>query len=822
MTISYSWLKEYIDTKLSADKAAAILTDAGLEIEGIEPVESIRGGLAGLVVGRVLTCAAHPDSDHLSLTTVDVGTGAPLSIVCGAPNVAANQLVIVATVGAKLYPVGAAEGFAIKKSKIRGVESFGMLCAEDEIGVGTSHDGIIVLDDKSAFAVGTPAAEVFNLTGDTIFEVGLTPNRVDAASHYGVARDLAASLSLADNKIHKALLPSVTDFKAASHQVMVEVKNSQAAPRYMGVAMSGITIAPSPEWLQTKLRAIGINPKNNVVDITNFVLYECGAPLHAFDLDKVKGRKIIVQTVDAGTKLKTLDGVERSLAADDLVICNAENAPMCLAGVFGGADSGVSDTTTSIFIESAYFNPTYVRRTAKRHGLSTDSSWRYERGADPEMLPYALKRCALLVSELAGGKVVSDVVDIYPEKIEPFQVVVDLGRINRLIGKDIPMQTVETILTALEIEIIEKQGSEWKLRVPTYRVDVQREADIAEEILRIYGFNNIENPPFIKNVLTRGNMQTTDKLTGLISNMLTSLGLSETMSNSLTRASYYDDLKTLSPEKCVKIINPLSQDLNVMRQTLLFNMLEAVQLNVNRKNSDLKFYEVGNCYFYNSEFKGTLKAYHEKQCLGIMLTGRWALGNWNTKATQCNFFSLKSLIEKIFDRLGLNFFEGVITETPDNEIFDPSISAVYTIRREQLFEIGQVASAITDKFDIKAPVFYAELNIAVLQKLVNTVRVKVSELSKFQPVSRDLALLVDKNVSFAVLSDAAMRAEKKSLRSVTLFDVYTGDKLPADKKSYALNFVLEDTDKTLTDHEIDRIMGSITATFAKLGATLRV
>ncbi|MEG0814417.1 MAG: phenylalanine--tRNA ligase subunit beta [Mucinivorans sp.] len=819
MTISYNWLKEYIDTQLSADRAAEILTAAGLEIEGIEHVESIRGGLKGLVVGRVVECGKHPDSDHLSLTKVDVGANEMLQIVCGAPNVAAGQKVIVATVGTKLYPTGEADGFAIKKSKIRGIESFGMLCAEDEIGVGTAHDGIIVLDEAKNYEVGMAASEVFNLAGDTIFEVGLTPNRVDAASHYGVARDLAASLSLEDNKIHKAILPSVAAFSAVSDQVTVEVKNSQAAPRYMGVVISGITIAPSPEWLQNKLRAVGINPKNNVVDITNFVLHECGAPLHAFDMEKVGGQ-IIVKTVDAGTKLTTLDGVERTLAADDLVICNADR-PMCLAGVFGGADSGVSDSTTSVFIESAYFNPAYIRRTAKRHGLSTDSSWRFERGADPEILPYALKRCALLISELAGGKVASDVVDIYPAKIDPYQVTIDLDRINHLIGKEIPADKVELILEALEIKITDKQANVWQLSVPTYRVDVQREADIAEEILRIYGFNNVANPPFIKNVLTEGNMQTTDHLITVISNMLTSLGLSETMSNSLTSASYYQGMKNLSQEKCVKIINPLSQDLNVMRQTLLFNMLEAVQLNVNRKNSDLKLYEIGNCYSYNSEFAGTLKAYGQEQHLAIALCGKWSQNNWNDKGSASNFFNLKGLIEKIFDRLGLNFAEGVITEAPENELLDSSIAASYTIRREKLFEIGQVATQITNKFDIKIPVYYAEINVELLQKLVNTVRVKASELSKFQPISRDLALLVDQNVSFASLREAAMKAEKKALRSVTLFDVYTGDKLPANKKSYAVNFILEDTAKTLTDIEIDRIMTAITQSLEKLGATLR-
>lgn len=818
MTISYNWLKEYLNTDLDAQKAAEILTAAGLEIEGIQPMESIRGGLAGLVVGRVVECEKHPDADKLKITRVDVGDKEPLQIVCGAPNVAAGQSVIVATVGAKLYPTGAEEGFSIKRSKIRSVESLGMICAEDEIGVGTSHDGIIVLDESRNFKPGTPACEIFDLGNDTILEVGLTPNRVDAASHFGVARDLAASLSLINNVPTQAVLPSVEEFCEGQSQLTVKVENSDAAPRYMGVAMSGIKIAPSPEWLQKRLRSIGINPKNNVVDITNFVLHECGQPMHAFDLSKVDGREIVVRTVDAGTKFTTLDGVERTLAGDDLMICSATK-PMCLAGVFGGADSGVSDSTTEIFIESAYFNPAYIRRSAKRHGLSTDSSWRYERGADPDMLPYALKRCANLVAQLADGKVVSKVVDLYPKVIDPFKVTIDLDRINALIGKEIDSHKVETILTALQISIIERDGAVWRVEVPPYRVDIQREADIAEEILRIYGFNNIENPPYIKNVLTTGNRQTTDKLVSMVSNMLSSLGLSEIMSNSLTKSSYYEGLTQLSPDKCVKILNPLSSELDVMRQTLLFNMLEAISLNSNRKNSDLKLFEVGNCYSYNASLSGTLGAYGQEQHLAICVTGKWESGSWNEKSEQSTFFNVKELIETIFDRLGLNFYEGVLEENT-NELFN-AICASYSIRGSKLFDIGQVNPVLLKTLDIKAPVFYAEINVEKLQKLANTVKVKAAELSKYQVISRDLALLVDENVTFADLRSAAMKAEKKLLKSVSLFDVYVGDKLPAHKKSYALNFVIEDVTKTLNDIEIERVMSTITAALGKLGATLR-
>lgn len=817
MTISYNWLKEYLDTNIEAAKAAEILTAAGLEIESIEHVESIKGGLSGLVVGHVLECEKHPDADKLKVTKVDVGDVTPLQIVCGAPNVEVGQYVIVATVGAKLYPTGAEEPFAIKRSKIRGIESLGMICAEDEIGIGTSHDGIIVLEKE--FVPGCAASEVFNMAGDTVFEVGLTPNRVDAASHYGVARDLAASLSLVDNKDTKALLPSTKAFNEGSIKTKVEVKNHQAAPRYMGVEMDGIKIAPSPEWLQSKLRSIGINPKNNVVDITNFVLHECGEPMHAFDMDKVEGGEIIVRTVEDGTKFTTLDGVERTLAADDLMICSASR-PMCLAGVFGGLDSGVSDTTTRVFIESAYFNPIYVRRSAKRHGLSTDSSWRFERGADPEMLPYALKRCALLISELAGGKIVGEVVDIYPEPIKPFEVKIDLDRINKLIGKEIPDSIYDTILRSLEIEILTKNESQWTLSVPTYRVDIQREADIAEEILRIYGFNKIENPPFIKNVLTVGNRQTTDKLVGVVSNMLSSLGLSEIMSNSLTRSSYYQNFTQLSLDRSVKILNPLSNELDVMRQTLLFNMLEAISLNSNRRKSDLKLFEVGNCYFFDqNENANSVEAYRQEQHIAIGVTGRWTNGNWNEKSEVSDFFNIKELVEKIFDRFGLNFSEGVLEET-SNELLD-SISVQYTIRGGKLFDIGQVSTSILQKFDIKAPVYFVEMNVEKLQKLVNSVKVKAAELSKFQPISRDLALLVDENVTFEDLRKAAIKAEKKMLKNVSLFDVYVGDKLPVGKKSYALNFIIEDTTKTLNDIEIDKIMVAITQSLEKLGATLR-
>lgn len=814
MKISYNWLKEYIKTDLSAAEAAAILTAIGLEVEGQEKVESVPGGLQGLVVAQVLSCDKHPDADKLHVTTVDCGLESPIQVVCGAPNVAQGQKVILATVGTKLYPSDGSEGFVIKKSKIRGIESIGMLCAEDEIGIGTSHDGIIVLD--SDVAVGTPAAKYYNLTDDIVFEVGLTPNRVDAASHYGVARDLAAYLNI------KAELPSVEAFAIdnTSMPITVRVENPQAAPRYMGVTMSGIQIKPSPEWLQKALRAIGINPKNNVVDITNFVLHECGQPLHAFDLDRVQGHEIVVRNCAEGTSFTTLDGVERNLSAEDLMICNAER-PMCLAGVFGGMDSGVSDTTTSIFIESAYFNPVSVRKSAKRHGLSTDSSFRYERGTDPNMPSYALMRAALLIKELAGGQITSQVIDLYPEPRHPFQVDLSFVQINRMIGKEIPQQKVLEILRGLEIEVlaIDPQGM-MELRVPPYRVDVQRGADVIEDILRIYGFNNVENPHIIKNVITYGNQQTTDRLVDTFSELLASNGCTEIMSNSLTRSSYYQDLTSYPSEELVRIVNPLSTELDAMRQTLLFNALEAVVLNSNRRNGDLKMFEVGNCYRFDATKKdGTLKAYSEERRLGITVTGLARRASWNGAEIRSDFFTAKGLVEKIFDRFGLNFYEGTM-ETVSSDLYSEAIR--YTIRGGTLFEIGIVNKKIRAQFDIKAPVYFVELNIAKLQKLVNTVRVQATELSKFQSVKRDLALLVDTSVTFSELRSAATRAEKKLLKSVSLFDVYQGDKLPEGKKSYALNFVIEDSTKTLTDTEIDKIMATITAALEKsTGAQVR-
>lgn len=832
MKIAYNWLKDYVKTDLTAEEAAAILTAAGLEIEGIEKVETIRGGLQGLVVAEVLTCTDHPDSDHLHVTTVSTGEGTePLQVVCGAPNVAAGQKVILAQIGTTLYPSGEEEGFKIKKSKIRGVESFGMLCAEDEIGVGTAHDGIIVLDP--ATKVGTPAAEVYHVEDEYVFEVGLTPNRIDAASHYGVARDLAAYLT-ANGTPTAAALADVSAFRVDDPKalpVTVRVEDPAGAPRYMGVTVKGVKIAPSPEWLQKRLHAIGLNPKNNVVDITNFVMFECGEPLHAFDMAKVAGHQIIVKRAQEGEPFTTLDGVEHKLSAEDLMICNAER-PMCLAGVFGGLDSGVSDTTTDVFIEAAYFNPVTVRKSARRHGLNTDSSFRFERGTDPDMPAYALRRVALLMKELAGGTIASEVVDIYPEKIGPFEFSINLGRINRLIGADIPVATAKAILTGLEIEIRRESVAEngdtlLDIAVPAYRVDVQREADIAEEILRIYGFNNVPNPHYIKNVITYGNQKTPDRIINTASDLLVGQGCVETMSNSLTRSAYYDELTAYPAAHCVRIINPLSNELNVMRQTLLFNALEAVALNVNRRNGDLRLFEFGNCYFFDPAAaeqegaKGTLKPYREERRLAITVTGLEHQPNWNHPKPQLSdFFTVKYLTEQLLQRFGVNIYEGFY-ETLSSDLYSEAVS--YKIRGKQLFEMGVVSSKLARKtFDLKQPVYFMEMNVAHLQKIVETVRVQAVELSKYPEVKRDLALLVDKEVTFSQLREAASKAEKKLLKSVGLFDVYEGDKLPEGKKSYALSFVIEDTAKTLTDTEIDRIMSNIATALTKAtGAQVR-
>ena len=799
------------------------MTDIGLEVEGFEKIETIRGGLAGVVVGEVLTCEDHPDSDHLHITTVDVGGEAPLQIVCGAANCRQGLKVMCATVGAVLYPDGGEEEFKIKRSKIRGVESLGMLCAEDELGIGSSHAGIIELPADAV--VGTPAKEYYNITDDYLIEVGLTPNRIDAGSHIGVARDLVAYLR-AQGVEAKLNLPSVEAFAVENNSAKVEVvvENTTACPHYTGVAVTGCKIGPSPEWMQNSLRAAGINPKNNLVDITNYVLFELGQPLHAFDMAKIEGNKIVVKNCAEGTPFVTLDGVERKLTADDLMICSAER-PMCIAGVYGGLDSGVSDTTTDIFIESAYFNPVSVRKTAKRFGLNTDSSFRFERGIDPNIQIYALKRAALLFKELAGGTIASDIFDSNPAEVAPFRFDFSVARAKSLIGKDIPTETFRTIIDALEVKIEKEEGDVWSVAVPPYRVDVQREADLIEDILRIYGYNNVEVSDKVNSTLSYVQKPDKTRLTNLVADMLTARGYTEIMSNSLTKTAYYEGLQSYPAEKCVKIMNPLSADLGVMRQTLLFNTMEAVQLNANHRNGDLKIYEFGNCYFYNKveakegEEVAPLASYSENYRLAIAVTGLATPQSWNSKAEQASFYTLRASVELLLRRFGLDIY-ALRTESLESDLFGDAVELY--VNNKPFAQMGQVNAKICKAFDLKQDVFFAEIDFDMLLKATRKHKVSAVELSKYPEVKRDLALLVDKSVSFAQLRATAFSTEKKLLKSVSLFDVYEGDKLPEGKKSYALSFILEDKNQTLNDKTIERTMAALQSAFEhKHGAQIR-
>lgn len=820
MNISYNWLKRYIDTDLPAEKVAEVLTDIGLEVEGLEKIETVKGGLQGVVVGEVVTCTDHPDSDHLHLTTVDVGAAEPLQIVCGAPNCRAGLKVLCATVGAVLYPDGGDEEFKIKRSKIRGVESLGMLCAEDELGIGASHDGIMELPADAP--VGMTAKEYLHIEDDYLIEIGLTPNRVDAASHIGVARDLAAYLKSRGEHV-AVKMPDVSAFAPDNHDlnVKIRVENTEAAPRYAGVTVTGCKIGPSPDWMQNCLRAAGINPKNNLVDITNFVLFELGQPLHAFDAAKIEGREVVVRTCAEGTPFVTLDGVERKLTDRDLMICSAER-PMCIAGVFGGLDSGISDTTTDVFIESAYFNPVWVRKTAKRFGLNTDASFRFERGIDPNMQVYAAKRAALLMKELAGGTIASDITDVYPTPIEDFVFDLSLARVNALIGKEIPEETVRTIIAALEVKVLAEKDGVLTVAVPPYRVDVQREADLIEDILRIYGYNNVEIPRQVRSTLSYAPKPDRNRLMNLAADFLTANGFTEIMSNSLTKASYYEGLTSCPADRCVRILNPLSADLSVMRQTLLFNMLEAVALNANRRNGDLCLYEFGNCYFYD-ESKRTeenrLAAYSEEYRLAVAVTGVSTPQSWNAKPEKASFFTLRAVAEKLLRRFGIDIY-ALKTEPLESDLFSEGLSL--SLNGKELLQIGSVAAKIRRTTDVKQEVYYLEMNFEALAKSTKKLKIVAEELSKFPEVKRDLALLVDKQVTFAALRDAAFAAERKLLKSVSLFDVYEGDKLPEGKKSYALSFILEDKTRTLDDKTIERVMANLTRQFEqRCGAQVR-
>lgn len=817
MKISYNWLKNYIDIDEDINTISKILTDIGLEVEANEKIESIKGGLEGLFVGEVISCEKHPDADKLSVTTVDYGEGIK-QIVCGAPNVATGEKVIVATVGCTLYP-SADEEFKIKKSKIRGVESLGMLCAEDELGIGHSHDGIILLD--KTIKIGTPAKEVFDLKDDYILEIGLTPNRIDAASHWGVARDLAAALKY-NGKTPNLQRTSVSEFNPDnnSRKIDVEVTAIEKAPRYLGLTISNVKIEASPEWLQNSLRAIGLTPKNNVVDITNFVLHELGQPLHAFDADKIDGNKVIVRTAKDGEKFVTLDSVERTLNCEDLMICDSSK-PMCIAGVLGGLDSSVTDKTVNIFLESAYFNSVSIRKTAKRHAISSDASFRYERGTDPNILEYAIKRTALLIKNIAGGEITSNIIEINNAQFPPFEVNLSIDKVHSIIGKKIGKDTIVSILKALEIDITNESESHLLLEIPQYRVDVQRDIDVIEEIMRIYGLNNIDVPLSVKSTLSYVKTPDIDSVINRISDLLTSNGFHEIMSNSLTKSSYYENLNVFPLNNCVAVANPLSQDLNVMRQTLLFNGLEAIELNTNRKNSNLKLYEFGNCYFYNDELnqKDALSPYSERYTLGLLITGNETFTNWNTQQKEASVYTLKKYAEKILRSLGLNINKAIFS-TCEEDIYSDAVSI--KLNNKHIMNYGVVAKKLTKQFSLKSSVYYMEINFDNLIQAIKGYRLTVDELSKYHEVKRDLAMLVDNNISFIELYNVAFKTEKKLLKNVTLFDVYEGSNLPEGKKSYALNFILEDTTKTLTDNVIEKCMNNLMLQFEKqLNAQIR-
>lgn len=820
MNISYNWLKEYLDFDLQPEEVAAALTSIGLETGGVEEVQTIKGGLEGLFIGEVLTCEEHPNSDHLHVTTVNVGEEAPLQIVCGAPNVAAGQKVVVAVNGTKLYD--GEESFTIKRSKIRGVESNGMICAEDEIGIGTDHAGIIVLPETAV--VGTLAKDYYNVKSDYVLEVDITPNRVDATSHYGVARDLAAYLKQ-NNKPAALKLPSVEAFKIDDETPAIEVvvENTEACPRYSGLTIKGVTVKESPEWLQNRLNVIGLRPINNVVDITNFILHELGQPLHSFDAAKVKGNKVIVKTQPEGTQFVTLDGITRTLTERDLMICNTEEA-MCIGGVFGGLDSGVTEQTTDVFLESAYFHPTWIRKTARRFGLNTDASFRFERGLDPNNTVYVLKRAALLIQELAGGKICGAVQDVYPEPVKPYSVSVSFEKINTLIGKNIPVQTVKNILASLEMTIVSETAEGLDIEVPVYRVDVLRDVDVIEDILRIYGYNNIEYSDSVKSNLSY--KTPTDKsydLQNLISEQLCGCGFNEILNNSLTRAAYYESLSTYPASHSVMLMNPLSADLNSMRQTLLFGGLESIAHNRNRKNGDVKFYEFGNCYDYDLDKKKdgeTLSAFSEDYRLGLWISGNKVSNNWAHPDEKATVYELKAYVVNVLVRLGVNVSK-VIFGNLTNDIYSAALS-ITTVSGRQLGTLGIINKKVCKALDIDTEVYYAELSWTLLMKEIKKSKVTFSDISKFPAVKRDLALLLNKNVQFAEVQKIAFDSDKKLLKKVELFDVYEGKNLLPGKKSYAVSFYLQDEEKTLNDKQIDTIMKKIQTNLEqKLDAKLR-
>lgn len=820
MNISYKWLKEYVDFSLTPQQVCDALTSVGLEVGALDEVQSIKGGLKGLYVGKVLTCEVHPNSDHLHVTTVDLGRETPSQIVCGAPNVAAGQNVIVADLGCVLYD-GDKE-FVIKKSKLRGVESFGMICAEDEIGVGTSHDGIIVLPE--GVRAGMPAAEYYNLESDWLIEVDITANRADALSHWGVARDLYAWLlqNGYSTSLHR---PDCDAFTVDNNDLPIDVtiENNDACKRYACVSISGCEVKESPEWLQNKLRTIGLRPINNIVDITNYVMMAYGQPLHCFDADMVSGNRIVVKTMPEGTPFVTLDGVEHKLGCHDLAICNAEE-PMCIAGVFGGKGSGTYDTTRDVVLESAYFHPTWIRKSARRHGLSTDASFRFERGVDPNGTIYALKQAAILCRELAGGKVSMEIKDVYPEPLPDFKVSLKYDYVNSLIGKDIPAETVKSIVSSLEMKTDGETPDGLELSVPAYRVDVQRPCDVVEDILRIYGYNNVGIPSQLKSSLViKGEEDNKHKLENLIGEQLVGDGFNEILNNSQTKGAYYTGLNSYHPDNLVKIMNPLSSDLNVMRGTLLFGGLESIAYNANRKRPDLRFFEFGNVYNICPDKKNNdnpMLAYREEKHLGLWVSGKRVYGSWIHADEDSTFFELKAYVLNIFRRLGLSF-GGIVVKNSDNDIFHKGL-AFMNRGGKLLAEMGIVCRKLQKDSGIENPVYYADINWTAVMKAVRKNTVGFRELSKFPAVSRDLALLLDRNVEFEAIERVAYQSEKKYLKSVELFDVYEGKNLPAGKKSYAVNFILQDESKTLNDKQIDAIMTKIITNLKKeLKAELR-
>ena len=820
MEISYKWLKEYVDFDLTPQETADALTSCGLEVDALEEVQTIKGGLKGLYVGKVLTCELHPNSDHLHITTVDLGKAEPQQIVCGAPNVTAGQKVIVADLGCVLYD-GDKE-FVIKKSKLRGVESLGMICAEDEIGVGTSHDGIIVLPEDAP--VGQPAAEYYHLESDWIIEIDITANRSDALSHWGVARDLYAWLKRNGHttSLHR---PDCSEFAVDNHDlpIDVEIENTEACKRYACVSISGCEVKESPEWLQNKLKVIGLRPINNIVDITNYVMMAYGQPMHCFDADMVKGSKIVVRTQPEGTKFVTLDGEEHTLGEHDLSICNAEE-PMCIAGIFGGKGSGTYDTTKNVVLESAYFHPTWIRKSARRHGLSTDASYRFERGIDPNGTIYALKQAAILCKQLAGGKVSMEIKDVYPNPINDARVQLDFEYVDRLIGKKIGNDMIRSIVESLDMKIVSETETGLELDVPAYRVDVQRPCDVVEDILRIYGYNNVEIPTQLKSSLTiPSDIDKAYHRQNVIGEQLVGCGFREILNNSLTKTAYYTELNKYTEETTVKVMNPLSNDLGVMRQSLLFGGLESISRNINHKMPNLRFFEFGNCYHYSPEKKNDedpIKAYTEEMHLGMWTTGKRVEGSWAHADEKASFYELKAYVINIFTRLGVN--PGiVVTETSDNNIFGKAL-ALKARSGKVLCEMGTVCHKLLKKMDIDQDVFYADINWDNMMRAIKKNEVLYHDISKFPSVSRDLALLIDKSVEFEQIEQIARQTEKKLLKSVELFDVYEGKNLPEGKKSYAVNFILQDETKTLNDKQIEAIMTKLINNLKqKLNAELR-